>query len=263
MLCQFNQENIVMSNKHSTLLQSKLFTPSPRQKLVLRLGMLKQLDSYAGKKLILVTSPAGFGKTTLMANWLAHQNEVSTWISLDKNDNSLPLFISLVIAAVQKIEKEVGITAALFLKSTDSPSMPMVLTHLLNDLSSLEKPCRLVLDDYHEINNDEIHQAMDLIIEHTLGALQVVIISRHMPDLQISRLRAQNQIAEVRENDLRFNQTETERFFKDVMQLQLSGKELEIINRQSEGWVAGLQLAALGLNDQTNRAKYVRGVHKS
>lgn len=243
---------------HSPLLQSKLFAPTLRHKLVSRSRLLKQLDSYAGKKLVLVTSPAGFGKTTLVTSWLDSQEEKVIWISLDKNDNAIPLYISLVIEAFQQAEKSIGATAAAILESTDAPNMSIVLLHLINDLSSLETNHRLIFDDYHEIHNEEIHQALDLLIEHTPATLQIMLISRHSPDLSISRLRAQNEIAEISENDLRFDLAETNRFFTDVMQLRLSEKELEVINRQTEGWVAGMQLAALGLDAQTDRSQYIQ-----
>lgn len=239
------------------LLATKLFIPPLRSNLVVRPRLLKQLDNSRNQRLILVTAPAGFGKTTLVACWLAQRRKKAAWVSLDKNDNSPLIFLSYVVEALEQIEAGLCSTVSPLLQSLDPPAVSVILSYLLNDCARLEENCVLVFDDYHVIYRDEIHQALEYIIENAPASLQVIITSRQIPNFSISKFRARNELAEVAAIDLRFNHDETYKFFQKVVRLHLSMSEIADLEKQTEGWVTGLQLAAIGLKDRQNRAEFI------
>ncbi len=240
------------------LLATKLFIPPLRGNLVTRPRLLNKLDNGRAQRLILVTAPAGFGKTTLVSCWLAQRQKKTAWISLDKNDNAPLLFLSYIVEALEQIGTGMCSTVSPLLRLPDPPAISVLLSYLLNDLACLTEQCVLVFDDYHVIHSEEVHQALDFIIENAPLNLQVVITSRQTPKISISRLRARNELAEVTAIDLRFNHDETQKFFQDAMQLHLSIKEIADLEKQTEGWVTGLQLAAIGLKERQNRAEFIR-----
>jgi len=239
------------------LLTTKLFMPSTRENLVKRSRLHQKLDDCLNCRLMLVTAPAGSGKTTLVTSWLAQQDKAVAWVSLDKNDNDPLTFLSYAAAALHSIESGVCKTIRPLLTSADPPPIPVLLTYFINDLACLTKPTILVLDDYHVIHSPGVDEVTDFLIENRPPNLQIIITSRAMPAFSISRWRARNDIAEVVLNDLRFNYDETSRFLHKVMNLHLSDEEIDILHTQTEGWVTGLQLAALSLRNRNDSDEFI------
>jgi LuxR family maltose regulon positive regulatory protein len=254
------------------LLQTKFFKPSPRPSLITRPQLIAQLNTALGAgtqgftaRLTLVSAPAGFGKTTLVSNWLAqlallnqtYSDESAAWLSLDENDNDPVRFLSYLIAALQTVAPEVGETAVQSLQAPQLPAIETILISLINDISRHDQPIILVLDDYHVINVPSVHQALAFLLDHQPPSLHLLIATRSDPPLPLARLRADRQVIELRADDLRFTSDEAARFFSQVMSLRLSHEELAILGERIEGWVAGLQLAALSMQGRDDLSNFI------
>ena len=239
------------------LLATKLFIPPLRGNIVTRPRLLELLDNGRSHPLILVTAPAGFGKTTLVSCWLKHRQKRAGWVSLDKTDNIPTNFIAYIVEALQQVSGGTCGTITPLLKSAEPPEVDILLSYLINDLACLKKPVILVLDDYHVIEDERIHQALDFIVENVPPTLQIIITSRQTPPITISRLRARHQLVEVTAVNLRFTHDEITQFFADVMQVPLSDEAAVALEERTEGWIAGLQLAALGLKEQADSEAFI------
>ena len=239
------------------LLATKLFIPSVKTQLVARPQLLQRLDEAAEQKLILVTAPAGYGKTTLLASWVAQQDRRVAWVSLDQSENDPLSFVAYIVGALQNIDESMCQTAYGLIQSSDPPAIEIIRTYLLNGLACLENRSLLVLDDYHVIQAPEIHDAMAFLIENAPDNLQIMIASRELPDLPLSKLRARGQLTDLNVFDLRFNHPESMSFVNDIMGLELQQEHIQVLENQTEGWVTGLQLAALILRGQSNVADFV------
>lgn len=254
------------------LLQTKFFKPVLRPALISRPHLIAWLNAGLGTgspgflaRLTLVSAPAGFGKTTLVTSWLdqlanhsAQNNKILTaWLSLDENDNDPVRFLTYLIVALQTAIPDTGQTALSFLKSPQSSALETVLTLLLNDISQHGRPVVLVLDDYHTINTPDIHQAVTFLLEHIPPSMHLLITTRSDPPLPMSRLRASGHLVELRAADLRFSLDETGRFFHQVMGITLSSEETAALEQRTEGWVAGMQLAALSMHGQENVSQFI------
>lgn len=235
------------------LLQTKLHIPPPRSGLVSRPRLIKRLNEGLRHKLTLISAPAGFGKTTLVSDWLGQIDLPAAWLSLDESDNDLARFLTYFIAALQQTNPETGQTAQGLLQTPRLPRLETLLTLLINDIAACLDEFILVLDDYHAINNQTIHEAMDFLIGRMPAQLHLVIASRSQPSLTLSRLRGQAQLLELNSADLRFTAVEVEKFLKDTMQLNLSPPNQIALEMRTEGWIAGLQLAALALQGQLSQ----------
>ncbi len=242
------------------LLATKLFRPAVRPDLVRREHLLRKLRQSAGSKLILVTAPAGFGKTTLVASWLDQQEKPAAWISLDDNDNDRLTFIAYLIGALRSIDNGLCETALSLLNASEPPPVEVILTYLINDMACMDYDCLLVLDDYHVIHNPAVLAATEFMMNHAPDNLQIVIASRHMPNLPLSRLRSHNQIAEFDAYDLRFSHEEAVAFLNGIMQLRLGSEEVSELVQHTEGWITGLQLAALSLKKQLGQRLHFRAL---
>ncbi len=241
----------------TTLLATKLYIPPYRADLVSRPRLLQKLnDSLApGRKLTLVSAPPGFGKTTLVLEWLqiaqaaqgAPFRKVS-WLSLDKGDNDLAVFLTYLIAALQASAASIGRTSQQMLENNPQAGVNELLPPLINDLVRDSEPIVLVLDDYHAIQQPEIHEAVAFLLEKQPPHMHVVVTTRHDPLLPLARWRARGQLTEVRLNDLRFTEEEAAAFLTHTMQLSLRAEEIAALETRTEGWIAGLQLAAVSLH---------------
>ena len=261
-----------------TLLTTKLYIPPPRPdpstglrtSLVERPRLVKRLDEglHLGHRLTLISAPAGFGKTTLVSEWIhsgisSREYECITfalptprfaWLSLDEGDNDLTRFLTYFIAALNQAEgtePAVGEGALGMLQSPQPPPAEAVLTSLINEIAAIPDKIVLVLDDYHLIASSPVEastsvdDALTFILEHLPypeRGLHLVIATREDPQLPLARLRARSQLTELRATDLRFTSSEAAEFLNQVMGLNLSGEDIAALERRTEGWIAGLQL---------------------
>jgi LuxR family transcriptional regulator, maltose regulon positive regulatory protein len=211
--------------------------------------------------LTLVSAPAGFGKSTLVTEWVATaatEGYATAWLSLDQRDNDPGLFWRYLIAALRTAAPDVGAGACALLESAQSP-LEAVLASLLNDLDSLENDVVLVLDDYHVIEAQEVHQSMTFLIEHLPPQAHLVVASRADPALPLARLRAGGELVEVRAADLRFTPDEAAAYLNGVMGLDLTTEDVVALDGRAEGWIAALQLAALSMQGRDDAAEFIAG----
>ena len=239
------------------LLTTKLYTPPPRRNLVARPRLIKRLDAGRHRKLTLVSAPAGYGKTTLISDWVAHSKDQVAWLSLEEEDKNFVRFISYLVAALQQIEEGIGTDVQTIAQSSQSPQADHLITMLLNEIDACGLEFILVLDDYHLIPNQEIFDAIDFTLAHLPSGVHLVLIGRVDPPLFLSRLRVGGQITEIRQNDLRFTKTEVSAFINDLMGLNLSGEDIDALEVRTEGWIASLQLAALSLQGRDDKQAFV------
>jgi len=254
---------VVLPNSHmlptDPLLTTKLYLPSARAELINRPRLVSILDGAIRQhhKLILVSAPAGFGKTTLVADWLRRSGRKAAWLSLDKDDNNPARFWRYVIAALQTVDAALGQTALAALAAPQLPPLESLLASLINDLSGLTWPIILVLDDYHFIETEAIHNSLTFFLDHLPVQLCLVITTRVNPPLALSRLRGRAQLTEARTADLRFSTEEAGAFLNIANNLNLPEEDIASLENRTEGWIVGLQLAALSLRLQADRRAFV------
>ena len=223
-----------------------------------RLGEL--LAEGMNRKLTLVSAPAGFGKTTLLSEWrMIHLGSEYplAWVSLEEADNDPSRFLSYLVATLQTIEAGIGDSVLASLRSPQPPPVESVLAALINDIAAVPEEFALVLDDYHVIEAQPIQGAIAFLLEHMSPQMHLVIASRTDPPLPLARLRARGQMTELRAADLRFTPEEAGAFLTDVMALDLSTRDVEALERHTEGWIAGLQLAALSMRGREDSSSFI------
>ncbi|MBN1661411.1 MAG: hypothetical protein JXA93_23670 [Anaerolineae bacterium] len=266
----------------ASLLVTKLHVPAVRHEWVARPILVSRLHQVLHCKLALISAPAGFGKTTLISHWIydlrlmldGRQTDASdtraithrpspianrvAWLSLDEGDNDPVRFFSYLLAALQTVEPSIGQTAASMLQGPDLPPPRPLLTSLINDLAAISHPLILVLDDYHLISTLLIHEQLAFFVEHQPDHVHLVLITREDPPLSLARLRARGQMVDIRQADLRFTSQETAEFLHRMMGLSLAPADVEVLHDRTEGWIGGLQLAALSLQGSTDAAAFVR-----
>ncbi len=240
------------------LFSTKLNIPPLRSDLVLRPRLTERLETGTRGKLILVCAPAGYGKTTLVTEWLDKSEYTVTWLSLDEGDNDPARFLAYLIAALRQVDQGIGQAVESLLQSPQPPPGEVVLTALVNEIAAVPEPFLLVLDDYHVIHTPSIHQQIASLLEHQPPQMHLILITREDPLLPLSRLRARGQMLEIRQEDLRFTADETADFLKRVMELALSANEIAALERRTEGWIAGLQLAALSMQGRDDLKGFVQ-----
>ena len=241
----------------SPLLTTKFHFPSVRASLVKRDRLIRLLNQGIESKLILVSAPAGFGKTTLLSDW-SHQIEISVnWLSLDERDNDPARFWTYIVGALQQTHPEVGEATLAMLHSTEAISFESFLIPLINEIANAKDNIALILDDYHVITAHPVQQALTFLLDHLPSQMHLIIASRVDPALPLARLRARGQLAELRSTDLRFTQAEATSFLSDAIRLPLSEEQVETIQERTEGWIAGLQLAALSMQDADDLTAFI------
>src|SRR5437867_2981052 len=242
------------------LLETKFYVPRWRRGLVPRPRLNDRLNRGAESKLTLVSAPAGFGKTTLLADWLAAvevDGRTVTWLSLDQSDNHPASFWTYLIAALQTAEPHIGASAISLLQSPQPPPIEAVLTLLLNELGGMSTDLVLVLDDYHVIDAREVHDGVVFLLDHLPPRPQLVIASRADPPLPMARLRARGELVEIRAADLRFTPDEAAVYLNQGMGLDLTAHDMAVLEDRTEGWIAALQLAALSMQGRDDVAGFI------
>jgi LuxR family maltose regulon positive regulatory protein len=234
----------------TSILATKLFIPPPRPKSVLRTRLIERLNEGLHHKLTLISASAGFGKTTLVSEWIADCERPVAWLSLDGGDNDPTRFLTYLVAALQTIAANIGAGALAVLQSPQPLPAESILTTLLNDIAAISDSFILVLDDYHVIDSQPVEQALVFLVEHLPPQMHLVITTREDPHLPLARLRARGQLTELRTADLRFTPTEANEFLNQVMGLNLAVEDIATLETRTEGWIAGLQLAAIALRSQ-------------
>jgi LuxR family transcriptional regulator, maltose regulon positive regulatory protein len=231
------------------LLTTKLHIPPVRRARVARPRLFERLDAGRRHKLTLVSAPAGFGKTTLLSVWAqdrAPEPRVA-WLTLDAGDDDPTRFLAYLVAALQTVAPDVGRGALALSRAPQPPPLESALTALVNAVAALPEPLTLVLDDYHLVSARPVHDALAFLVEHLPANLHLVIATRADPPLPLARLRGRGQLIELRQADLRFTRPEAAAFLAQTMGLALAPPEIEALAERTEGWVAGLQMAALTL----------------
>jgi LuxR family transcriptional regulator, maltose regulon positive regulatory protein len=255
--------------KPRLLLETKFYPPRSPRDLVLRPRLRDSLVRGTTAKLILVSAPAGFGKSTVLAQWLDAWLEAepaadaaehaAAWLSLDRDDNEPASFWTYVIVALRTAVPGIGGSALGLLEAPHPTLIQTVLTMLLNDLGALERDVVLVLDDYHVIESREVHEGMAFLIDHMPPRLHLVIASRADPALPLARLRARGDLAETRAAELRFTLDEAVAYLNGLMGLRLTAGDVAVLEGRTEGWIAALQLAALSMQGRDDKAGFIAG----
>ena len=239
-------------------IQTKLFIPPLRSKLVQRKRLIEKLNRGANRKLTLISAPAGFGKTTLLSEWISDSEIPVAWISLDKGDNDPVQFIHYLVGALQSIDVTIGEAALTTLRSPQQPPIESIIADLIRDIANIRNDCVLVLDDYHAIDTEQIHNIFESMLDYLPAQMRLVIATRVDPPLPLTRMRVRNQLNELRTADLCFTYDEASQFLKRVMNLGISGHDISVLESRTEGWIAGLQLAALSMQGRKDIHEFIK-----
>lgn len=239
------------------LLATKLYRPPPRAKGMLRPHLIERLNAGLHRNLTLLAAPAGFGKTTLLSQWLDGCARPVAWLTLDASDHEPARFLAYLVAALQTVVPEFGAGLMAALLAPQAPTPAAAVTDLINALATLAQPVVLVLDDYHLVNAAPVDAVLDMLLAHQPAQLHLVIATREDPPLPLARLRARDQLTELRAADLRFSHAEAEALLSQTEGLRLSADVVAVLARRTEGWAAGLHLAALSLRGHQDAAGFV------
>ncbi|MCJ7585170.1 MAG: hypothetical protein MUO30_10435, partial [Anaerolineales bacterium] len=225
------------------ILATKLYIPPPRSKIVLRPRLIERLNEglSSGRKLTLISASAGFGKTTLVSEWVAGCGRPVAWLSLDEGDNDPTQFLIYLVAALQTIAANIGAGVLGALQSPQPPSIESILTILLNEITTIPDNFVLVLDDYHVLDAKPVDKALTFLLKHLPPQMHLIIATREDPNLPLARNRAKGELTELRVADLRFSPSEAADFLNQVMGLNLSAEDIASLETRTEGWIAGLQ----------------------
>jgi LuxR family transcriptional regulator, maltose regulon positive regulatory protein len=244
----------------TSILATKLYIPTTRAKVVIRSRLVEQLNDglSSGRKLTIISAPAGFGKTTLVSEWVVNCGRPTAWVSLDEGDNDPARFLTYLITALQTIAPNIGEGVLGVLQSPQLPPTESILTLLLNEITTISDNFIIVLDDYHVVDVKPIGNIITFLLDHIPPQMQLVITTREDPNLPLARLRARGQLTELRVVDLRFTSSEAAEFLNSLMGLNLSAEDITALENRTEGWIAGLQLAALSLQGHQDTTSFIQ-----
>jgi LuxR family maltose regulon positive regulatory protein len=240
------------------ILATKLYIPLPRPKAVSRPRLIARLNEGLVGKLTLISAPAGFGKTTLVSEWVSGCDQKIAWLSLDEGDNDPTSFLTYLVAALQTIAPNIGKGVLAILQSPQPPPIESILTALLNEITTFTDNFVLVLDDYHVLDAKLVDNVLAFLLGHLPPYMHLVIATREDPHLPLARLRARGQLTELRAADLRFTPAEAADFLNQVMGLNLSAEDIAALETRTEGWIAGLQLAAISMQGHQDYTSFIQ-----
>ena len=240
------------------VLATKLYAPPHRPGLVLRSRLIDKMNEGLHRRLTLISAPAGFGKTTLASEWIADGKRPSVWLSLDEGDSDVARFLSYLIASLQTMRADIGAKTLAVLQAPQQPQIELVLTSLINEITTAPVDFILVLDDYHAVDARPVDDALAFMLEHVPPKMHVIITTREDPNLPLAKLRARDQMTELRAADLRFTGSEAAEFFNKSMGLNLSDDNIAALENRTEGWIAGLQMAALSLQGRSDTSSFIQ-----
>jgi len=244
--------------KDDRILTTKLHIPKLRKHMVSRTRLSERLSEGLHRKVTLISAPAGFGKTTLISEWLATCKREIAWFSMDEEDNDLTRFFTYLIFALQSISESIGSRLLPFIHSSQPLPAETIMTYVVDEISTLSKPCILVLDDLHVIQVETVYNAIHFLLDYMPPNVHLVISTRETAALRLSSLRVRDQITELNAMDLRFTVSETEGFMNRTMGLTLDSEAIHMLEARTEGWVAGLQLAALSMQGSTDQHAFIQ-----
>ena len=239
------------------ILATKLYIPPLRPKVVSRPRLLERLNEGLHRNLILIAAPAGFGKTTLVSEWVEGIERPTAWLSLDEGDNDPTRFLTYLVAALQTIAATLGEGVLGVLQSPQPPPTASILMALLNEITTISDHFVLVLDDYHVLDAKPIDQALTFLLDHLPPQMHLVIATREDPPLPLARLRVGGHLTELRVTDLRFTPSEAAEFLNQGMGLNLEAQDIARLSTRTEGWIAGLQLAAISLQGHEDATSFI------
>ena len=244
----------------TAILATKLYISPPRPKIVLRPHLIERLNEglSSGRKLTLISAAAGFGKTTLVSEWVAGCKQPVAWLSLDEGENDPTRFLTYLVASLQTVTANIGERMLSVLLSPQPPPTESILTALLNEITTIPDNFVLVLDDYHVIDSKPVDEALTFLLENLPPQMHLVIATREDPHLPLARLRARGQLTELRAADLRFTPSEAAEFLNQMMGLNLSEEDIAALEARTEGWIAGLQLAAISMQGHQDATSFIQ-----
>ena len=245
------------------MLLTKLHIPQPKENVVHRSVLFEKLNEGLTRKLILVSAPAGYGKTTLVADWISTKKIPSVWYSLDESDNTFTSFLSYLITGLQTIDRSIGETIQPLLKTSASLSAEKITELLVNDLIQSNMEFILVFDDFHYIHQKEIIQFINYFIQFLPANLHIIIITRSDPNIQLSRLRSKQQLVELRVDDLSFSEEDTNDFFNRTHNINLKKEDANFLQKKTEGWISGIHLAGISIKGQDNISAFIQNLKGS
>jgi LuxR family maltose regulon positive regulatory protein len=240
------------------ILATKLYIPPLRDHAVARQRLVARVEAGTGRGLTLISAPAGFGKTTLLSAWVAASGRPVAWLSLDAEESDPARFLTYLIAALQTARPGVGEGALGVLQVPQPPPVEAILTSVINEIAAAPQELALVLDDYHRVESAAVDQALSFLVAHLPPQMQLVIATREDPPLPLARLRAAGRLIELRAADLRFTPAEAAAFLRQAMGIDLPSEQIATLEARTEGWPAGLQLAALSLQAQGDTGEFVQ-----
>ncbi|MGB8490707.1 MAG: hypothetical protein WCE64_06575, partial [Bacteroidales bacterium] len=240
------------------MLLTKLHIPSIGSSIVHRSELFENLNTGLSRKLILISAPAGFGKTTVVSDWINQNKIPAAWLSLDSGDNDPEVFLSYIISGIQSIQKEFGESALRLLNSPNKQSGESIASLLINEILNINQNFLLVLDDFHLIKSNEVLKLVTYLVEHIPENIHIVILTRSDPALSVSRLRSQHQLVELRSSNLSFSANDISILFNKKLKLGLSIDDVYSLETKTEGWIAGLQLTALSMQGRADISEFIQ-----
>jgi LuxR family maltose regulon positive regulatory protein len=239
------------------LLMTKLHITRSRSSLVTRHRLVNRLTEGLAHKLILISAPPGFGKTAILCDWISQSSYSFSWLSLDVKDNESARYWGYYIAAIQRLNPKLGNQALAWLQTSPSIPTEVFLTTLLNEIDSFSEPFAIVLEDYHTIDSQQIHQNLLFLIDHRPVNIHLIITSWSDPQLPLAQYRPKNEMVEILSEGLRFNSEETDLFLNQTMELNLTFEQIARLEARTEGWIAVLQLAALSMRGHHDKSGFI------